>query len=178
MRAITVLAMPIYQSLSSNQHLNLTERREATRQYMLNEIVQWKIKTLKQGSNYYFKPVEFVGDQSSAPFEVRLVSTPFGYHDLKFGNINAPTDEERFEWVEKDPYKLPKAMFLIRVLENKVVPLLRDNKIKGVMFSPYNEDGLGDDRYSYFYNMFSKLNNNNEFSLKKEGEFYYINKNK
>lgn len=175
MRALNVIAIEIYQKLGK-QYFNLTERREATRQYILNEITQWNIKTLHQGNNYYFKPDEFKGDENSPPFEIRLVLTPYGYHELKFGNLSASTDEEMFKWDDKDPNRLLKALFLQYVLEKNIIPLLIEDKIKGIMFSPYDGDGLGSDRYSYFYNMFSKLNKNKEFSLKKEGDFSYITK--
>ena len=175
MRALTTIAVEIYQNLKE-QHLGLYERIEATKQYILNEITQWNIKTLHQGNNYYFKPDEFKGDENSPPFEIRLVLTPYGYHELKFGNLSASTDEEMFKWDDKDPNRLLKALFLRYVLEKNIIPLLIEDKIEGIMFSPYDGDGLGSDRYSYFYNMFSKLNKNKEFTLKKEGDFSYITK--
>jgi len=170
MRALTILAIEIYQKLGKH-YPNLTECREATRQYILNEITQWGIKTLEQGDNYFFKPKEFIGDKNSPPFEIRLLKSKAveGYHELKFGNLNAPTDEEKFKWDDKDPYRLQKALFLSRVLESKIKPLFESGKVIGIMFQPYDGDGLANDRYSYFYNMFSKLGKD-KYDLDK-GEF-------
>jgi hypothetical protein len=179
MRALNVIAIEIYQKLGK-QYPNLTERREATRQYILNEITQWDIKTLHQGNNYYFKPDGFKGDNTSSQFEVRLVYNPeLQYHELKFGNLNAETDEKKFKWDDKDPYRLQKALFLRNVLYNKVKVLLQNEDIMGIFFIPYDKDDLGSDRLSYFLNMYSNLNKNN-FTLEK-GEFetegmYFITK--
>jgi hypothetical protein len=170
MRALNIIVIEIYQKLE-NYYPNLTERREATKQYILNEITQWDIKTLKQGDNYFFKPKEFIGDKNSPPFEVRLLKSKAveGYHELKFGNLNASTDEEKFKWNDNDPYKLQKALFLSKVLELKIKSLFETGEIIGIMFQPYDGDGLADDRYSYFYNMFSKLGKD-KYDLDK-GEF-------
>lgn len=170
MRALTVIALEIYQKLGK-QYPNLTERREATKQYILNEITHWEVKTLEQGDNYFFKPKEFIGDKNSPPFEVRLLKSKAveGYHELKFGNLNASTDEEKYKWDDKDPYRLQKALFLMKVLESKIKSLFETGKITGIMFQPYSGDGLEDDRYSYFYNMYSKLGKD-KYNLDK-GEF-------
>jgi hypothetical protein len=170
MRALNVIVIEIYQKLGKH-YSNLTECREATRQYILNEITQWDIKTLEHGDNYFFKPKEFIGDKNSPPFEIRLLKskTVEGYHELKFGNLNASTDEEKFKWDDKDPYKLQKALFLKKVLESKIKSLFETKKIIGIIFQPYDGDGLADDRYSYFYNMYSKLGKD-KYNLDK-GEF-------
>jgi len=170
MRALTVIAIEIYQKLGK-QYPNLTERREATKQYILNEITHWEVKTLEQGDNYFFKPKEFIGNKNSPPFEVRLLKSKAveGYHELKFGNLNASTDEEKFKWDDKDPYRLQKALFLSKVLESKIESLFKNSKIMGIMFQPYDGDGLASDRYSYFYNMFDKLGKD-KYDLDK-GEF-------
>lgn len=180
MRALTVIAVEIYQKLEK-YYPNLTERREATKQYILNEITHWEVKTLEQGGNYFFKPVEFIGDKNSPPFEIRLLKSKAieGWHELKFGNLNASTDEEKYKWNDKDPYRLQKAVFLARVLESKIKPLFETEKIIGIIFQPYDGDGLADDRYSYFYNMYSKLGKD-KYDLEK-GEFeaegtYFITK--
>ena len=181
MRALNVIAIEIYQKLGK-QYPNLNERREATKQYILNEITQWEVKTLKQGDNYFFKPVGigFNGDKNSPPFEVRLIFDPeLQYHQLKFGNLNAETDEEKFKWNDKDPYRLQKALFLRNVLPSKVKILLQNEDIMGIFFIPYDKDDLGSDRLSYFLNMYSNLNKN-DFELEK-GEFetdgmYFITK--
>jgi len=158
MRALNIIAIETYQKLEKH-YPNLTERREATKQYILNEITQWSIKTLKQGDNYFFRPKEFIGDKNSPPFEIRLLKSKAveEYHELKFGNLNAETDEEKFKWDDKDPYKLQKALFLRKVLESKIKSLFDSGEIMGIIFQPYDGDGLADDRYSYFYNMYSKL---------------------
>jgi len=112
MRALNIIAIETYQKLEKH-YSNLTERREATKQYILNEITQWGIKTLEQGDNYFFRPKEFKGDKNSPPFEIRLLKSKAieEYHELKFGNLNASTDEERYKWDDKDPYKLQKLYF-------------------------------------------------------------------
>jgi hypothetical protein len=170
MKPLNVIVVEIYQKLEK-YYFNLTERREATKQYILNEITQWNIKTLEQEGNYFFRPKEFIGDKNSPPFEIRLLKSKAleGYHELKFGNLNAETDEERYKWDDKDIYKLQKALFLRKVLESKIKSLFETKKIMGIMFQPYEGDGLADDRYSYFYNMYSKLGKNN-YDLDK-GEF-------
>jgi hypothetical protein len=170
MRALNVIAIEIYQKLGK-QYSNLTERREATKQYILNEITQWGVKSIEQGGNYFFKPKEFIGDKNSPPFEVRLLKSKAieGWHELKFGNLNAPTDEEKFKWNDEDPYRLQKALFLKKVLESQIKALFENKKITGMMFQPYDGDGLADDRYSYFYNMYSKLGKD-KYDLNK-GEF-------
>jgi len=178
MRALTVLAIPIYQEVSKG-YSSLNERTEATKHHLLNEITHWTTKSLEQQGGYSFKPVEFKGTEDSAPFEIRLIPTNEDSYELKFGNLNAPTDEERYKWDDNDPFKLQKALFLHEVLELKIVPLLRSGKIAKIIFTPYNGDGLGDDRYSYFYNMYSKLGKE-EFNFKKENskETYSITKKK
>lgn len=180
MRSLTILAIPIYQELTK-QYPNLQERREATKQYILNEISQWSIKSLEQDGNYFFKPKEFQGDSKSAPFEVRLLKSRAveGWHELKFGNLNAVEDEEKFKWDDNDPYRLQKALFIKNVLESKVKRLFDSKKIIGILFQPYTGDGLEDDRLSYFYNMYSKLGKD-EYDFEK-GEFeaegtYFITK--
>jgi hypothetical protein len=158
MRPISILAIPIYQKLSE-QYSTPTQRIKATKQYILNEVTQWSIKSLDQNSDYFFKPKEFSGDNKSLPFEVRLVKGgPYpGMYELKFGNLNADNDQDRYYWDDKDPYRLQKALFLRNVLELKIAPMLQKGKIGAIVFSPYDEDGLGDERYNYFYNMYSKL---------------------
>lgn len=180
MRSLTTLAVPIYQRLGK-KYPNLTERAEATKQYILNEISHWTIKSLENDGNYFFKPKEFQGDSKSAPFEVRLLKSKAleDYHELKFGNLNAEDDEEKFKWDNNDPYKLQKALFLKNVLETKVKRLFDSGNIMGILFQPYTGDGLQDDRVSYFYNMYSKLGKG-EYDFEK-GEFetdgtYFITK--
>ena len=162
MESTSKLAIPIYQKLS-RKYSNLTERREATKQYILNEITQWSIKSLEQDEGYFYKPVEFKETKDSKPFQIWLTNEGDKTYELKFGDLNTPTDEEKFKWDDNDPYKLQKALFLVKVLENKVIPLFKNDKIEKIKFTPYDGDGLGEDRLSYFYNMFSKLNKNNEF---------------
>ncbi|MDB4232160.1 hypothetical protein N9795_00490 [Candidatus Pelagibacter sp.] len=177
MRALTILATEIYQKLG--QYSNLTERREATKHYILNEITQWVIKPVVFGDVRAFKPTEFSGDKSSSPFQVRLIHTPEnGYDDLKFGNLNAENDGERYKWDDNDPNRLLKALFLRNVLEKEIIPLVKSGKVKGITFTPYDGDGLGDERYSYFYNMFSKLNTDKQYNLQNSGGSYLITKNK
>lgn len=136
MRALTTIAVEIYQNLKE-QYNSPFERAEATRQYILNEITHWEVKTSEQGDNYFFKPKEFIGDKNSPPFEVRLLKSKAleGYHELKFGNLNASTDEERYKWDDKDPYRLQKALFLMKVLESKIKYLFETGKITGYYVS-------------------------------------------
>jgi hypothetical protein len=173
MKSLSMLAMPIYQKLVG-RYPNLSERREATKQYLLKEITHWGIKELTQNEGYFFKPSEFNGTENSKPFQIRLIPENDGFYDLKFGNLNAPTDEERFEWDENDPYKLQKALFLYNVINKKIISLLENDIIKGIQFEPYNGDGLGDERLVYFSNMYNKLGKN--FTWYKKGNTHYIKK--
>jgi hypothetical protein len=175
MKSLSTLTTEVYQNLSK-KYSNLIERKEATKQYILTEITHWTIKSLYQGKNYYFKPFEFNGTENSKPFEVRLVlDQGNGYHELKFGNLNADSPKDQYEWDDKDPYKLQKSLFLIKVLETKVMPMILDGTIKGLEFVPFDQDGLGDDRLSYFYNMFSKLGKD-KVEWKSMGGMYFIYK--
>lgn len=174
MESLTKLAIPIYQKLGK-QYPNLAERIEATKQYILNEITQWNIKELIQDDNYYFKPVEFEGTEDSKPFQIRLILEDNGFYNLKFGNLNASSATKMFQRNENDPYKLNKALFLYNVINKKIIPLLQNDIIKGIQFEPYDEDGLGSDRLSYFRNMFDKLGKD-KFTWYKEDNTYYINK--
>jgi hypothetical protein len=175
MRALTILATEVYQKLG--KYSNLAERRQATKQYILNEITQWTIKPAHIGDVRVFKPIEFMGNEASTPFQVRLIHTPeTKFEELKFGDLNAATDEEKYVWDDKDPNRLLKALFLHNVLEKKVAPLLKSGEIKGISFTPYDGDGLGDERYSYFHNMFSRLNTNSQYNLKTIDGIYYITK--
>jgi hypothetical protein len=174
MRSISILALPIYQKLTE-AYSNQTERINKTKQYILNEVTQWTIKSISTPEFYAFKPIEFSGDSKSSPFEVRLVKGgPYpGMYELKFGNLNADNDKDRYYWDDKDPYRLQKALFLKKVLELKIGPMLQTNKINAIIFSPYDEDGLGDERYSYFYNMYSKLGKE-QFDLQLIDDSTYI----
>lgn len=178
MRALTVLATEIYTKM--RHYLNLTERKEATKQYLLTEITQWGIKKLNQGEVLIFKPREFKGTNDSSPFEVRLVyDSSDNFWELKFGNLNAPTPEEQFRWDDNDPNRLPKALFLQKVMNSEIIPFLKNNSSEGIKFEPYDGDGLEDDRLSYFQNMFRKLDSS-EFEFNKgyfeEDSTWYITK--
>ena len=174
MESLTKLAIPIYQKLGK-QYPNLVERIEATKQYILNEITQWSIKELIQDGNYYFKPVEFEGTEDSKPFQIRLILEDNGFYNLKFGNLNASSASKMFQKNKNDPYKLNKALFLSNVINKKIIPLLQNDIIKGIHFEPYDEDGLGSVRLSYFRNLFDKLGKD-KFTWYKEDNTYYINK--
>jgi hypothetical protein len=179
MRALTMLANEIYQKLGK-QHPNLTERKKATKQYILTEITQWGIRKLNQGNTIIFKPKEFKGTNDSSPFEVRLVYDPNdNFWELKFGNLNAPNSEDQFKWDDNDPNRLPKALFLQKVMDSEIIPFLKNTENEGIKFEPYDGDGLEDDRLSYFQNMFRKLNKG-EFEFNKgyfeEDNTWYITK--
>lgn len=174
MKSLITLVLPIYQKIYKQKY-TLNERTQSVKQYILSEITQWTIKSLKQDEGYFFKPKEFKGDSKSTPFEVRLIKVgPYPkMYELKFGNLNAETDLEKFKWDDNDPYRLQKALFLKTVLESEVVPMLNSGQINDIVFSPYDEDGLGDDRYSYFYNMYTKLGKE-KFDLQIVDENTYI----
>lgn len=175
MRSLTLLATEIYQKLG--QYTNLTERREATKQYILNEITQWSIKKTTLNGIRVYKPLEFVGDETSTPFEVRLVHIPEnGYDELKFGNLNAPNTLKQYKWDDKDPNRLTKALFLQKVLNTEIAPLVSSGQVSGITFTPFDGDGLEDERYSYFINMFNKLNTNKQYNLQNDGGIYLITK--
>ena len=179
MRILTILANEIYQKLGK-QHPNLTERKKATKQYILTEITQWGIRKLNQGNTIIFKPKEFKGTNDSSPFEVRLVYDPNdNFWELKFGNLNSPNSEDQFKWDDNDPNRLPKALFLQKVMDSEIIPFLKNTENEGIKFEPYDGDGLEDDRLSYFQNMFRKLNKG-EFEFNKgyfeEDNTWYITK--
>ena len=178
MKSLILLATEIYQKLG--QYSNLTEKKEATKQYILTEITQWGIKKLNQGNVIIFKPREFKGTNDSSPFEVRLVYDPNdNFWELKFGNLNASTPEEQFEWDKNDPNRLPKALFLKKVMNSEIISFLKNTESEGIKFEPYDGDGLEDDRLSYFQNMFRKLNKN-EYELNQgyfeEDDTWYVTK--
>jgi hypothetical protein len=178
MRALTILATEVYQSLG--KYTNLTEKKEATKQYILTEISQWGVRKLNQGNILIFKPKEFKGTNDSSPFEVRLVYDPNdNFWELKFGNLNATTPEEQFKWDDNDPNRLPKAIFLQKVMNSEIIPFLNNTDSEGIKFEPYDGDGLEDDRLSYFQNMFRKLNKN-EYELNQgyfeEDDTWYVTK--
>jgi hypothetical protein len=179
MKSLTLLAIEIYQKLGK-EYPNLTERREATKQYILTEITQWSIKKLNQGNVIIFKPREFKGTNDSSPFEVRLVyDSNDNFWELKFGNLNAPTPEDQFKWDNNDSNRLPKALFLQKIMNDEIIPFMKNTESEGIKFEPYDGDGMEDDRLSYFQNMFRKLNSN-EFEFNKgysdEDDTWYITK--
>ena len=179
MKSLTLLAIEIYQKLGK-EYPNLTERREATKQYILTEITQWSIKKLNQGNVIIFKPREFKGTNDSSPFEVRLVyDSNDNFWELKFGNLNAPTPEDQFKWDNNDSNRLPKALFLQKIMNDEIIPFMKNTESEGIKFDPYYGDGMVDDRLSYFQNMFRKLNSN-EFEFNKgysdEDDTWYITK--
>jgi len=182
MKSLTLLAIEIYQKLGK-EYPNLTERREATKQYILTEITQWSIKKLNQGNVIIFKPREFKGTNDSSPFEVRLVyDSNDNFWELKFGNLNAPTPEDQFKWDNNDSNRLPKALFLQKIMNDEIIPFMKNTESEGIKFEPYDGDGMEDDRLSYFQNMFRKLNIN-EFEFNKgysdeDGTWYITKKNK
>jgi hypothetical protein len=165
MRSLTILATEVYQTLG--KYSNLTEKKEATKQFLLTEISQWGVRKLNQGNIIIFKPKEFKGTNDSSPFEVRLVYDPSdNFWELKFGNLNAPTPEEQFRWDDNDPNRLPKALFLQKVMNSEIIPFLNNTDSEGIKFESYDGDGLEDGRLSYFQNMFRKLNSS-EFEFNK-----------
>jgi hypothetical protein len=178
MESLTKLSIPIYQKLGK-QYPNLNERYKSTKQYILNEITRWGVKELIQNKNYFFKPNEFNGNEDSTPFEVRLVYIPdYDMYQLKFGNLNATSEEEMYRWDKNDPFRLQKALFLQTVITNKIIPLLKSKEVRSIEFMPHDEDELGDDRLSYFRNIFDKLGKD-EYKWSgpdNEGRYYISNK--
>lgn len=173
MQSLSFLALEIYGKLNTH-YKNLNERREATKQYILTEVTQWPVKVLKQGVHYFFKPEGFEGTEDSSPFTVRLIyDSGFKAYELKYGNLNASSNEEMFKWDNKDPYRLQKALFLRTVLNNYILPMLLNGDIKAIMFSPYEEDGLKSERLSYFRNMFDKVGKD-KLQWKEMGGLYFI----
>ena len=175
MRAITVLALEYYKKVNFNKFVSLESRSKETQRLILNEVTRWKIKSTKQGNNYFYKPIDFVDTEKSNPIEVRLFDTETEYgHELKFGDLNMRHDVDRFKWDDKDPFRMSKALFVMDVLEKHVANLLMTGEIKTISFSPYSGDDLDDDRLSYFKNMFNKINKNAKFSWSKVDDSYVI----
>lgn len=177
MESLTKLAIPIYQQISKRYN-NLLERKKATKQYILNEITRWSIKKTEHINNYFFKPDEFKGTQDSKPFDVRLAyDSAADSYELKFGNLNATSPSKMYQWDDKDPYKLQKALFLADVINKEIVPLMVNGEVTKIQFSPHDEDGLADDRLSYFRNMFDKLGKDKfNWDYNKEEQKYFITK--
>lgn len=179
MRSVTVLAIEFYQRVDRSKFVTESSRTQETKRLILKEVTRWKVKSLKQDNNYFFKPYDFVGTENSSPIEVRLIDTETeDGHDLKFGDLNKPSNKDKYAWNDKDPNRMSKALFVRDVLENKVAKLLLSGEIKTVSFSPFDEDDLGSDRLSYFRNMFDKINSNREFSWIQDGNNYKIKKRK
>jgi hypothetical protein len=179
MRSLTFLAIEFYQRVRKDHQLTESDRVKETKRLILNEVTRWKIKSLKQGNNYFFKPLGFVGSENSSPIELRLIDTETEYgHNLKFGDLNKPSDEDKYKWNDRDPNKMSKALFIMDVLENEVSNLLISKKIRAISFSPFDEDDLGDDRLSYFRNMFDKVNKKGEFSWIQDGNNFTIKSKK
>lgn len=175
MKSLSILITEIYQTLGKQYH-NLNERKSATKDYILTEISQWNIKKFNSGDIISFKPVEFNPSIDSPSFEVRLVHDSYDdYWELKFGNLNAATQDDQYKWDNNDPYKLQKALFLQKVILNEIVEFLKNSNIKGIKFTPYDEDGLESDRLSYFQNMYKKLNSK-EFRVSNNDNTFYITK--
>jgi len=53
---------------------------------------------------------------------------------------------------------------------------MEKGKISGIVFEPWNEDGWGEDRLSYFRNMYGKLKTTG-FTWEKREKYYVIRKN-
>lgn len=175
MKAISVLAIEYYNRVGRKQ--TLQERLRETKQLIIKEVTKWQVKMLTQGTNYFFKPVGFEGTENSPAFEVRLIDseTEWG-HDLKFGDLNQPTDSKKYQWSDEDPKKMQKALFLITVLEDYVAKLLEAGKIKTVSFAPYADDELASDRLTYFKRMFDRINKNNRYAWIERNGNYLIRK--
>lgn len=158
MRSLTNLALEIYNKVK-RQGSTVEENAKVIKEYLLTEIKQWTIKQAKREDSYFFTPLEFDGTSESPPFEVRLFYTPdLQLHELKFGNLSAVDNIDRYNWKENDPYRLQKALFLYKVLE-RIGRMLESGEVKVLAFGPWTEDGLGSERMSYFKNMFNKLDN-------------------
>lgn len=177
MKSLTLLALEIYDKV--NKRYNSTEENSpVTKQHLLNEVTQWTVEEIDIGNgSYEFIPKEFDGEPDSPDFTVKLrYDTDKGYHELKFGNLSALDIKDRYLWIENDPYRLQKSLFLFKALQ-KVVKLLESGKVKQVVFSPYFDDGHGNDRMSYFKNMYKKLDTSKfEFKYDKQLNLYIVTK--
>jgi hypothetical protein len=177
MESLTKLIIPIYQQISK-RYTNLLERKKATKQYILNEITRWSINKTQNINNYFFRPDGFKGTQDSKPFDVRLMyDVNADSYELKFGNLNASSASKMFQWDDKDPYKLQKALFLADVINKEIIPLMINGDVTKIQFSPHDEDDLANDRLSYFRNMFDKLGKDKfNWKYNKEEDKYFITK--
>lgn len=138
--------------------MSLTERNKNLWRHLLTEVTQWGIRTIDQSPlSYIFIPETSPEEETS--FSVQLVQSMEnpGYWQLKFGNLKAGTDKEKYTWDKKDPQRLRKALFLRNVLEQKVKGMLENGDIGLLYFTPYLDDGLGDERRYFFNNLFDKL---------------------
>lgn len=156
---------------------NIGKRAEIVAKHLLTEVIHWSIGIKKDDAGITYYPSEFDGDENSSPFVVRLFDWVVdGLWELKFGNMDSNEPGEKFKWNKDDPNRVKKALFLIDVLENEVPKLFEDGTIEKLVFTPYNSDGLGNDRLSYFKNMFNKINKNNEYDWRFDENAYIISK--
>lgn len=171
MESLSTLIVKIYQT-QCNHYSNIDEQVVATKHHILNEITQWGIQVKPTPGMVTFIPD---GNNLSSRFEVRLLhKSNSDMWELKFGNLSADNEEEMYSWESTD--KLQKALFVREVLEKYIAPALENNTINGIEFRPYDGDGKGNDRLSYFKNMYHKLAKS-KYVMSQEGNTYYITKN-
>lgn len=143
---------------------------------LINEVTKWNIKSLNLGNTISFKPKE------NNNFEVRLIlDKENNVWELKFGNLNATTDDERFKWEKNDPYRMQKSIFLNNIFQEEIPKLLDNNTIEKIQFNPYDGDGLGEMRLEMFediVNKINKINKNNKthYKMTQNGDNYIIEK--
>ena len=160
------LILEVYSQFSAKQY-TLSERSRLTHNFILNEIDKWGIKTYPTNSNsYIFYPKNFVKPLSNSPLiQVSLTKTIDGW-ELKFGDLNNPKDP--YKWIDNDPNRLQKALFVKDVLENKIIPIILDNKIDKFFYPIENEDNKEQRRKSFFDNMLQKIEQTTPYKIIQE----------
>jgi hypothetical protein len=160
------LILEVYSQFSAKQY-TLSERSRLTHNFILNEIDKWGIKTYPTNSNsYIFYPKDFVKPLSNSPLiQVSLTKTIDGW-ELKFGDLNNPKDP--YKWIDNDPNRLQKALFVKDVLENKIIPIILDNKIDKFFYPIENEDNKEQRRKSFFDNMLQKIEQTTPYKIIQE----------
>lgn len=139
----------------------------------LNEIKEWSIQKEDRGTKILYTALEQNNLEDNL-FSISLeMGKPSELWQLKFGNLEND-DYIKYKWDINDPDRLTKTLFLKRVLENEILPLVKNNRIKGIIFRPFGEDGMDSKRLSLFKNLFNKLNNKGEFDWEEKDGNYFI----
>jgi hypothetical protein len=173
-RSYALILMEIY---STQKGKNIEDRIQKTKNH-LQEITTWSIKKPFVTSKFTIYSPDIQINNPEERWGVYLEErNDMGDNvwEIKFGYYNKPDPEDKFFWKDNDPERFQKSHFIQNVLKTEISPLLKVNNSK-IIFDPYDGDGRGDDRLSYFTNMFIKTFNPQEYEMRKEDEYWLIKK--